>query len=273
MKVFEALQSQHINTIVTLSDLVSRKNENILHWIILEKLTSVKPKRNNKMIRMTENNEIYVACGYSICDSKINKYQIDEILGMDISDLVENRHIPQMIIAILINEIKHTINVTLADVLNMIVLNERYDDTYEIFKKNHPEVDSDFLQDLLLDLLQIEPNKSDMSITINEIDDCDDDAPLYEIVGYVKGEGQHETYGLSYVDWGEWLGMGVDTKTDIELLFAECLYEMTWHGTNEEDVKKARESLNRVMDYRATELIDIEDLEKLLNSANKIIDK
>lgn len=60
------------------------------------------------------------------------------------------------------------------------------------------------------------------------------------------------TYALELTPWDEWLGMDVDEvalqEVDHGVLLANCLYEMTFVGFDEEKVKNEKKELDRLYD-------------------------
>ncbi|VGO16188.1 hypothetical protein PDESU_04778 [Pontiella desulfatans] len=70
------------------------------------------------------------------------------------------------------------------------------------------------------------------------------------------------SYALSLSPWNEWLGMEIDAATaehySDEDILAHCLWEMTWHGFEEESIQEQKKELDR----RVAEIAAMTDEEK-----------
>lgn len=80
----------------------------------------------------------------------------------------------------------------------------------------------------------------------------DDESYYYEdrIDVYGKYDGKDETYGLSFMPWDEWLGGEVVNNAFLDevSLLAECLWEMTFHGFDNEEVQERANELKAAFD-------------------------
>lgn len=130
----------------------------------------------------------------------------------------------------------------------------------------------------------LEPEEYDMSIVLTEIDyDCDDEseARTYVDVSGRKKEkdpnSMTDSYALEFEEWEKWLGMDLAPETtlnfsDLEII-AHCLYEMTFIGYNEEEIKEQFNTINdRIEDYKnltkeekEEKTITLDELERRLN--------
>lgn len=108
----------------------------------------------------------------------------------------------------------------------------------------------------------LEPHDYDMSIVLTE-NDCDVDDKT-EISTYVDVSGRKkekdrnsitDNYAIEFVEWEKWLGMDLAPETtknfsDLEII-GHCLYEMTFIGYNEEEIKEQFDAINdRVEEYK-----------------------
>ena len=101
----------------------------------------------------------------------------------------------------------------------------------------------------------LEPEESDMNIVFTECD-CDMDEES-EIKTYVDVSGKKKEkdknsltdgYAIEFVEWKKWLGMDLENETmnnfnELEII-AHCLYEMTFCGYTEEEIKEQFNTIN-----------------------------
>lgn len=111
-------------------------------------------------------------------------------------------------------------------------------------------------------LKNTEPENNSMRIVLTEYDsDPDDESELKTYVD-VSGEddtknenGQIISYAIEFVAWNRWLGMDITPETlknftELEII-AHCLYEMTFIGFDENEIREQRESLdNTIEEYK-----------------------
>lgn len=130
----------------------------------------------------------------------------------------------------------------------------------------------------------LEPEEYDMSIVLTEYD-CDSDdeseARTYVDVYDRKNEKDPNTltdcYAIEFLEWEKWLGMGLAPETtkrfsDLEII-AHCIYEMTFIGYNEEEIKEQFDTISdRVEEYKnlpkeekEEKTITLDELKKRLN--------
>ncbi|MBC8248049.1 MAG: hypothetical protein H8E90_00090 [Anaerolineales bacterium] len=74
------------------------------------------------------------------------------------------------------------------------------------------------------------------------------------------------SYGLELTDWAEWLDMEIEPETlsrytEVDII-GHCLWEMTFFGYSEEDIKKTVEELERARE--SDEGLTLEDFEEEL---------
>jgi len=114
---------------------------------------------------------------------------------------------------------------------------------------------TDEIRNVFEKLKFLEPEESDMTIVLTEYDsDTDDDS---EIETYVDVSGRKkendnnsltDSYAIEFVVWKKWLGMDLLTETtnnfnELEII-AHCLYEMTFYGYTEEEIKVQFDTIN-----------------------------
>ena len=111
-------------------------------------------------------------------------------------------------------------------------------------------------------LKNTEPENNNMRIVLTEYDsDPDDESELKTYID-VSGEdntknesGQIISYAIEFVEWKRWLGMDITPETLINFteleIIAHCLYEMTFIGFDEDEIKEQLESLdNTIEEYK-----------------------
>lgn len=135
-------------------------------------------------------------------------------------------------------------------------------------------------EEVLEELKQMEPEETKMRICIKWFDPdikFDREEGFWAVDG-LDGTLQKETedfqyfsatcteefansevgYALDFTPWAEWLGMEIDPETanNIELMqsdiVAHCLWEMTFHGYEEENIKEILDELeSRVEEFKS----------------------
>lgn len=136
---------------------------------------------------------------------------------------------------------------------------------YELVRKN-PEA-REGLFDVFTKLAAIEPEASDLVLHINIF--FHKGERIADVTGYDKAVDTH--YGMMATSWKTWLGLTIAPQTLNEVsqaeIVAHCLYEMTWFGSDEEDVDdfcdklvKQAESLEIVV--AAADLLDQEETDE-----------
>ena len=108
-------------------------------------------------------------------------------------------------------------------------------------------------------LQNLAPEDTNMKIVLTEHDsDADDES---DIAAYVDVSGQYETkdenecgirHAIEFVEWKKWLGMGLESDTlknftELEII-SHCLYEMTFIGFDENEIKERRELLDKTIE-------------------------
>lgn len=94
----------------------------------------------------------------------------------------------------------------------------------------------------LSELRNLEPIITEMEIDITLVENQGD--PYIDVHGLKEGE----TYALSYTYFEEWLGYTINEYVfkdfkDIDIL-AHCIWEMTWNGFTNKQIKEKIELLN-----------------------------
>ncbi|MFA5326892.1 MAG: DUF6557 family protein [Prolixibacteraceae bacterium] len=130
----------------------------------------------------------------------------------------------------------------------------------------------------------LEPDDYDMSIVLTE-NDCDGDnetevKTYVDVSGRKKEKGPNsitDNYAIEFVEWKKWLGMDLAPETTKNFsgleIIAHCLYEMTFIGYNEEEIKEQFDTINdRVEDYKnlttkekEEKTISLDELKRRLN--------
>lgn len=92
----------------------------------------------------------------------------------------------------------------------------------------------------LKELLVLKPVKTKMRIIIE--DGFDEDKERYYNVSAKDGTIEETAWAIDFMDWAECLGMEIDSETlsvysPLDIV-AHCLWEMTWHGFTQKEIKK-----------------------------------
>ena len=131
------------------------------------------------------------------------------------------------------------------------------------------------------ELQKLSPVPSETSISVEAVETETD--KYIDVTGYNQQElaevGQEKStrWGLAFAPWQEWLAMEIIPETvanfsGIEVL-AHCLWEMTFHGFDQAEIRKVIEDIDRVRNealekiiakekFSSGQLKTIEDLEK-----------
>lgn len=68
----------------------------------------------------------------------------------------------------------------------------------------------------------------------------------------VSGFKDETYYALDFTPWAEWLGMKVNERLfnqfTNEDIVAHCIWEMTFHGFEEEQIQEKKDDLNRIVE-------------------------
>jgi hypothetical protein len=127
-------------------------------------------------------------------------------------------------------------------------------------------------------LMMIPSVVNDMAIVLtNEKDDFDGEEYVDVSGEYKHPKNKEEEYShaIEFTPWKKWLGMDISTEslkdfTELEIL-AHCLYEMTFVGFDEKDIKEELEDLERtVEDYG---IMTEEEKHKKTTSLNEFLDE
>ncbi len=111
-------------------------------------------------------------------------------------------------------------------------------------------------------LRYIQPEDYDMSIVLTENEyDSEDESEIntyVDVSGRKNGKDKNtltDSYAIEFVEWRKWLGMDLAPETttnftELEIV-AHCLYEMTFIGYDEEEIKEQLDTFNdRVEEYK-----------------------
>ena len=119
-------------------------------------------------------------------------------------------------------------------------------------------------RDVLDTLAEITPGKADFAIMLR---------PWHEGEGRILDvsgvhEGDPQSYGIEFCPWDEWLDADVRFQgTDLTpaQMVAQCLYEMTFIGFDQEEIQDQADKMNEMVeDIKAGRVETVElDLDKL----------
>jgi Family of unknown function (DUF6557) len=130
-------------------------------------------------------------------------------------------------------------------------------------------------------LFYLSPVSSDITIQVKNEIDAFDEEEYVDVSGYFKNpktEEERFSQAIEFTSWKKWLGMDIDNNSllnfsELEII-AHCLYEMTFIGFEEEEIKERFSNLkdsvdeykNQNEDDKAENLTSFDDLLKGFNS-------
>lgn len=123
-----------------------------------------------------------------------------------------------------------------------------------IFKNLYPDDESIEAHKRVFETLQtLEPLESTISILIKNVTDDYDGSSFIDVGGFenefVKENDFDTPYmALELTEWEKWLGMEIENETllnfsELEII-CHSLYEMTFMGYSQEEIKELRNSIN-----------------------------
>lgn len=123
-----------------------------------------------------------------------------------------------------------------------------------IFKNLYPDDESIEAHKRVFETLQtLEPLESTISILIKNVKDDYDGSSFIDVSGFDNSfirEKEFDTpyTGLELTEWENWLGMEIEKETllnfsELEII-CHSLYEMTFMGYSQEEIKEQRNSIN-----------------------------
>ena len=108
-------------------------------------------------------------------------------------------------------------------------------------------------------LLMLDPEPSDVVIDITQVEDEDGAVGVSGIA-----PGTKERLGLCLTRWEEWLGMEVAPSAlerfPAPEIIAHCLYEMSFHGYEQDEIARFREDLEGLADAARRGTLDTEEV-------------
>lgn len=105
----------------------------------------------------------------------------------------------------------------------------------------------------------LQPKFTDMSVVLSRRWSLDKPPkPRVEVSGIKDGEQQH--YAIEFVDWQEWLSMPIIVAEELQPMpseeqLAHCLYEMSWAGYTQSEIKEQFDTILDRVD-EAKEMLD-----------------
>jgi len=104
-------------------------------------------------------------------------------------------------------------------------------------------------------LMKMSPKPSNVTIRLTQINDDEDDyvsVDGYYMDGRVDKQSGNDALALDFTPWNEWLDMVIDARsqkefTELEII-SHCLYEMTFNGFEEEEIKSQLDDLKRIVE-------------------------
>lgn len=129
--------------------------------------------------------------------------------------------------------------------LKHLILNNTWTNISSLFLEIYPEAEKNLkgYENVFGKLLLIDPEHMGMSIVTTKV--IDDDEVYIDVSGlhnHPKNVEENYPQGLELTPWGKWLGMDISKASLNDFseseLIVHCLYEMTFVGFEEEDIKK-----------------------------------
>ena len=78
---------------------------------------------------------------------------------------------------------------------------------------------------------------------------------------HLCGKEGSTDWNMSFVPWGEWLNMSIDSETvlnyDAKEIICHCLFNMTYYGYNEKDIQLMLEKLDNAVTLTEEELNEL----------------
>ncbi len=158
----------------------------------------------------------------------------------------------------------------LKDLINEVNYTDIEKSLFELYPDQKSNIKAGGYKKVFNDLQNIEPFEEDkMIIIIEKTKSLIDDDEYWSVCG--KYFDNEQNYSLSLIPWQEWLSMHINRKSlkeqGKEAFVAHCLWEMTWHGFDEQDVVNTgndlRQQIKEIEDGTA-ELIPWEEIKKEL---------
>lgn len=122
-----------------------------------------------------------------------------------------------------------------------VLFEVEWEDVWEQIVKHYPkQKNKDGYYNVLQTLFNLTPaeNPDGCTIIIDLQQDDVEGGEYYMVAGLENGN----RYAIEYCPWEEWLGYYIDKRLLTEMtlpeIVAHCLYEMTWGGFTQEDIKK-----------------------------------
>ncbi len=140
-------------------------------------------------------------------------------------------------------------------ILKEIIKASKWEDVRKSILSNYPDQENVLkgYEIVYKKLRSKAPLKSEM-VLVCELNEpfLKNDEPFYEMYGTngtKREDGEFEKFSLSLSPWSKWLGSRFSETTlknlTKEEIIAHCLYDMTFHGFSEADLKKAGQKLDK----------------------------
>jgi len=147
-----------------------------------------------------------------------------------------------------------------------LIAKYNWDDVYSTFMQLYPDQKKNIegYKQVFEELHTLKPVETEMRIIIEDVFDEYDKEYYAHVSGkdgtlnkesdpeHFKDDeigNQEVSYGIEFTDWAEWLGMEIDHESlsrysELDII-GRCLWEMTFYGFVQEDIKKAINTINR----------------------------
>lgn len=139
--------------------------------------------------------------------------------------------------------------------LKSIIKTSNWEALRDVFLKNYPDQEKliSGYEMVYQKLKTKSPAKTKMELfCVLEEPTFKDDEPYHNVHGRDgtrREDGELEKFSLSLSSWSKWLGATLSeitlNKYTTEEIISHCLFDMTFHGFSEEEIKKVSRDLNK----------------------------
>ncbi len=139
--------------------------------------------------------------------------------------------------------------------LKEIILGSNWEAIRKTFLHNYPDQEKSIIgyESVFKKLRSKAPVNSKMELVCEKaVPILKDDEPFFEVYGIdgtKREDGELERFSLSLAPWSKWLGTSLSERTlnkyTKEEIISHCLFDMTFHGFSEAEMRKVRKKLDK----------------------------
>lgn len=140
-------------------------------------------------------------------------------------------------------------------ILKDIIKNSNWEAVREVFLRNYPDQEKliSGYEVVYKKLKSKSPAKTKMELfCVLEEPTFKGDEPYHNVYGMdgtKREDGELEKFSLGLTSWSKWLGASLSeitlSKYTSEEIISHCLFDMTFHGFSEEEIKKVSRDLDK----------------------------